>query len=77
VTMAGQVGIVLGVSVLVTVLGHPAGPGALPAFQRATVVLAVTAFCAGLVDLLLIPARGRERGEQGAPAPAVRQGAPG
>jgi EmrB/QacA subfamily drug resistance transporter len=61
VTMARQVGIVLGVSVLVTVLGHPAGAGALPAFQRATVVLAVTAFGAGLVDLLLIPARRRER----------------
>jgi EmrB/QacA subfamily drug resistance transporter len=61
VTMARQVGIVLGVSVLVTVLGHPAGAGALPAFQRATVVLAATAFAAGLVDLLLIPARRREQ----------------
>ena len=61
VTMARQVGIVLGVAVLVTVLGHPAGAGALPAFQRATVVLAATAFAAGLVDLLLIPARRREQ----------------
>ena len=61
VTMARQVGIVLGVSVLVTVLGHPAGAGTLPAFQRATVVLAATAFAAGLVDLLLIPARRREQ----------------
>ena len=76
VTMARQVGIVLGVSVLVTVLGHPAGPGALPAFQRATVVLAATAFGAGLVDLLLIPARRREQDQQGA-GRAVRQGAPG
>jgi EmrB/QacA subfamily drug resistance transporter len=64
VTMARQVGIVLGVSVLVTVLGHPAGAGALPAFQRATVMLAVIAFCAGLVDLLLIPAGRRERDQQ-------------
>jgi EmrB/QacA subfamily drug resistance transporter len=63
VTMARQVGIVLGVSVLVTVLGHPAGAGALSAFQRATVVLAAVAFGAGLVDLLLIPARRRERSE--------------
>jgi len=48
--------------VLVTVLGaHAAGSGALPAFQRATVVLAATAFAAGLVDLLLIPARRREQ----------------
>jgi EmrB/QacA subfamily drug resistance transporter len=77
VTMARQVGIVLGVSVLVTVLGHRAGAAALPAFQRATVVLAVTAFAAGLVDLLLIPARRRERDEEVAATRAVRQGAPG
>ena len=61
VTMARQVGIVLGVSVLVTVLGHPAGAGALPAFQRATVLLAATAFGAGLVALLLVPARRRDQ----------------
>ena len=77
VTMARQVGIVLGVSVLVTVLGHPAGAGALPRFQRATVVLAAIAFGAGLVGLLLIPARARERGQPGGPARAARQGAPG
>jgi MFS family permease len=64
VNMARQIGIVLGVSVLVTVLGHPAGAGALPAFQRATVVLAVIAFAAALVDLLLIPARRREQAAQ-------------
>ena len=63
VTMARQVGIVLGVSVLVTVLGHPAGAAALPAFQRATVVLAALAFSAGLVGLLLVPARRREQGQ--------------
>jgi EmrB/QacA subfamily drug resistance transporter len=77
VTMARQVGIVLGVSVLVTVLGHPAGAGALPAFQRATVVLAAVAFAAGVVDLLLIPARRRERDQQSGATRAVRQGAPG
>jgi EmrB/QacA subfamily drug resistance transporter len=53
VTMARQVGIVLGVAVLVTVLGHPAGAQALPAFQRATVVIAAMAVSAGLVSLLL------------------------
>ncbi|HEY6496073.1 MAG TPA: MFS transporter [Trebonia sp.] len=64
VTMARQVGIVLGVSVLVTVLGNPAGAGALAGFQRATVVLAAVAFAAGLVDLLLIPARRREQAKR-------------
>jgi EmrB/QacA subfamily drug resistance transporter len=72
VTMARQVGIVLGVSVLVTVLGHPSGAGALPAFQRATVVLAATAFCAGLVDLLLIPARRHDQRQAGLRLPACR-----
>ena len=57
VTMARQVGIVLGVAILVTVLGTATGAGALPAFQRATVVLAIAAATAGLVALLLIPAR--------------------
>jgi EmrB/QacA subfamily drug resistance transporter len=61
VTMARQVGIVLGVSILVSVLGQPAGAGVLPAFQRATVVLAATAASAGLVALLLVPARRGER----------------
>ncbi len=73
VTMARQVGIVLGVSVLVTVLGHPAGAGALPAFQRATVVLAAIAFGAGLVDLLLVPARRREQAERAAGEAQRRQ----
>jgi EmrB/QacA subfamily drug resistance transporter len=62
VTMARQVGIVLGVALLVTVLGsHAAGPGALPAFQRATVVLAAAAASAGLVSLLLVWAVRRDR----------------
>jgi EmrB/QacA subfamily drug resistance transporter len=54
VTMARQVGIVLGVAILVTVLGVPSGPGALAAFQRATVVIAAIAVTAGLASLLLI-----------------------
>jgi EmrB/QacA subfamily drug resistance transporter len=63
VTMARQVGIVLGVAVLVTVLGRASGPGALAAFQRATVVIASVALAAGLASLLLrrsspAPARG-------------------
>jgi hypothetical protein len=62
VTMARQVGIVLGVAILVTVLGSQAsGNGALPAFQRATVVLAAAAATAGLVSLLLVWAVGHDR----------------
>src|SRR5579863_8256573 len=55
VTMARQVGIVLGVAILVTVLGHPSGgAAALAAFQHATVVIAAIAVTAGLASLLLI-----------------------
>jgi hypothetical protein len=54
---------VLGVALLVTVLGaHAAGSGALPAFQRATVVLAGAATAAALASLLLVWAARRERG---------------
>jgi EmrB/QacA subfamily drug resistance transporter len=55
VTMARQVGIVLGVAILVTVLGHPSGgAAALRAFQHATVVIAAIAVTAGLASLLLV-----------------------
>jgi EmrB/QacA subfamily drug resistance transporter len=59
VTMARQVGIVLGVAILVTVLGHPAGAEALTVFRRATVVIAALAFTAGLTALLLTRGSGR------------------
>jgi EmrB/QacA subfamily drug resistance transporter len=73
VTMARQVGIVLGVAILVTVLGPATGAGALPAFQHATVVLAIAAAAAGLVALLLIPA-GRAVRRDGLAAPAPPAG---
>ena len=65
VTMARQVGIVLGVAILVTVLGRPSGAEALLVFQRATVVIAAIAFAAGLAALLLA---------HGAARPAVQPG---
>jgi EmrB/QacA subfamily drug resistance transporter len=63
VTMARQVGIVLGVAILVTVLGHPSGGAAtLAVFQHATVVIAAIAVTAGLASLLLVrSARTRAR----------------
>ena len=67
VTMARQVGVVLGVAILVTVLGHPASAlghpasalGSLTAFRHAVVFTGVTAGLAGLSSLLLIRTRGR------------------
>ncbi|HEY7260460.1 MAG TPA: MFS transporter [Trebonia sp.] len=59
VTMARQVGIVLGVAILVTVLGRPSGAAALAAFQRATVVIAAVAVAAGLASLALVRSRRR------------------
>src|SRR6516165_5598708 len=70
VTMARQVGIVLGVAILVTVLGHPAGPEALIVFRRATLVIAASAFTAGLVALLLVR-RGAPRTVTEAAVPAA------
>ena len=61
VTMARQVGIVIGVAVLVTVLGHPSGAAALAAFQRATVVIAAIAVIAGMASLLLVRSTRRAR----------------
>jgi EmrB/QacA subfamily drug resistance transporter len=62
VTMGRQVGIAVGVAVLVTVLGHPATVlGSLHAFQNATVFTGATALVAGLSALLLIGAARRVR----------------
>ncbi|HVT71170.1 MAG TPA: MFS transporter, partial [Trebonia sp.] len=77
VTMARQVGIVLGVAILVTVLGHPAAATAVNVFQHATVVLAVSAFTAGLVSLSLVRARARQRPTVPGDAVPVRPGVPG
>jgi hypothetical protein len=54
VTMARQVGIVLGVALVVTVLGTPAPRAALEAFGRGYVLTASLAAAAGLASLLLL-----------------------
>ena len=65
VTMARQVGIVLGVAILVTILGRPAASlVSLTAFQHATIFTATAAVLAGLSALLLIRAR-RQAGQPG------------
>jgi len=69
VTMARQVGIVLGVAVLVTVLGSPAREGALVAFGRSYVLTASLAATAGVASLLLIASH--RRATAGAPARAA------
>jgi EmrB/QacA subfamily drug resistance transporter len=71
VTMGRQVGIAVGVAILVTVLGHPATVlGSLHAFQNATVFTGTAALVAGLSALLLIGSARRAR-------PASTVGAPG
>jgi MFS family permease len=67
VTMARQLGIAVGVAILVTVLGHPSSrAGSLSAFQNATVFTGTAAVLAGLSALLLIRAARRVT----APVPA-------
>jgi EmrB/QacA subfamily drug resistance transporter len=59
VTMARQVGVVLGVAVLVTVLGSPAREGTLVAFGRGYTLTASLAATAGVASLLLIASHRR------------------
>jgi hypothetical protein len=83
VTMARQLGIVLGVAVLVTVLGAPAGgPRALTTFGHGFVLIGALAATAGLASLLLVASRRRAAepavtataaGPAGSPAAAAPQ----
>jgi cytochrome c biogenesis protein CcdA len=63
--MARQVGIVLGVAILVTILGSPAHSlASLITFQHATIFTATAAILAGFSALLLIRARHRSRSNE-------------
>jgi NTE family protein len=74
--MARQLGIVLGVALLVTVLGTPSHAAALAAFGRGYVLTAILAGVAGVAALALITSR-RPAAAPPAPAPARAQATPG
>jgi EmrB/QacA subfamily drug resistance transporter len=60
VNMVRQIGLAVGVAVLIAVLGSPGSPAAtLAAYQRGWFVIAAVAFAGGLVGLVLLTARRR------------------
>jgi EmrB/QacA subfamily drug resistance transporter len=71
VTMARQLGIVLGVALLVTVLGSPARATALTDFGRSYVLTATLAAVTGLSALLLIASRRKATASARRPAPEI------
>jgi hypothetical protein len=73
VTMARQLGIVLGVALLVTVLGSPSRATALADFGRSYVLTASLAATAGLSALLLVLSRRRASASAPVSAPAARE----
>jgi hypothetical protein len=88
ITMARQAGIMLGIAVLVTLLGHPASPaGTLAAFRNATTFTGTAAAASGIVSLLIARGRARDRSSvltdmnDSVPAvaalPAAESGGPG
>jgi MFS family permease len=69
VNMFRQIGLAVGVAVLIAVLGSPQSPaGALVAYQRAWIVTAAIALAGGLVGLALLTARRRPVGVSAAAA---------
>jgi MFS family permease len=73
VNMLRQVGLAVGVAILIAVLGSPASPAAtLAAYQRAWVVTAAMSLAGGLVGFTLLT--GRRRAHVDAPAIATSTG---
>jgi hypothetical protein len=66
VNMLRQIGLAIGVAILIAILGTPRSPAAvLAVYQQATWVIAAISLGAGAIGLALLPGRGR------APAVAV------
>ena len=79
VNMFRQIGLAVGVAVLIAVLGSPHSPAAtLAAYQRAWIVTAAIAFAGGVVGLVLLTARRRpaDLAAQAAPAASAAPAAP-
>jgi EmrB/QacA subfamily drug resistance transporter len=72
INMLRQVGLAVGVAVLIAVLGSPVSPRSIEsAYQRASLVIAAAAALSGLVGLILLPAgrRAAARGTDSEAAP--------
>ena len=75
INMLRQIGLAIGVAVLIAVLGTPDSPAAtLAAYQRASWVIAAIAFAGGLVGLVLLTPRGEAVPATSAPARAAPAG---
>jgi EmrB/QacA subfamily drug resistance transporter len=73
INMLRQIGLAIGVAILIAVLGSPHSPVAsLHVFERASLIIAAIAFAAGLIGLtLLAPRRGKALSTDAATAPTV------
>ena len=72
INMLRQIGLAIGVAVLIAVLGTPHSPDAvLTAYQRASWVIAAIAFAGGVVGLALLTARRRPVISPRQPRPAA------
>jgi MFS family permease len=71
INMLRQIGLAIGVAILIAVLGTPRGPSAtLAVYQRASWILAAISFAAGVVGLALLADRHRAATGDSAGAPA-------
>ena len=77
INMLRQIGLAVGVAVLIAVLGSPRGPVAtLHSYELASYIVAGLALAAGLAGLTLLSRRPRAAVDPPAPAAGVAEGAP-